>query len=70
VRRDTHAEAVDDSGDAYTQFRGYVLSCCWCRFEARAETKGVALAQMQDHYDSLCGKGRIELASAELEAKP
>lgn len=52
-----HRDAPADTGDAYTAFRGWVLSCLWCDFECRSDTKTSALKKMQDHYDRVIPEG-------------
>lgn len=50
-----HLDAVADTGDAYTSFRGYVLTCLWCPTSVRRWTKAEALAKLQQHYDDVTG---------------
>ena len=56
-----HADAVQDTGEAYTSFQGWVLTCLWCDCVARGKTKRQALERMQEHYDRECGAGRVVL---------
>jgi hypothetical protein len=48
-----HHDSVADTGDAYEQFHGWVLTCTWCRHPVRAATKSKALELMQGHYDDV-----------------
>lgn len=52
-----HRDALADTSDAYTQFHGWELRCCWCDFVTRESTKAAALAAMQDHYDRVIPEG-------------
>ncbi|MBT2587981.1 hypothetical protein [Arthrobacter sp. ISL-95] len=56
-----HLDAVMDTGEAYSQFFGYTLSCLWCEYRAQGKTKREALAQMQRHYDNFDGIGDVVL---------
>lgn len=44
-----HYEAACDVDGIYTIFRGWVLSCLFCDFEARGKTKTEALAKLNGH---------------------
>ena len=46
-----HQDSVADTGEAYTAFHGWVLTCLWCDCIARGATKREALANLQEHYD-------------------
>ncbi|MCU6480517.1 hypothetical protein [Arthrobacter sp. A2-55] len=48
-----HADALADSGEAYSQHNGWTLNCLWCDYPAQGKTKAEALAVMQRHYDGL-----------------
>lgn len=52
-----HREALADTGDAYTQFHGWVLQCLWCDFEAVGKSKAEARRSMQRHYNDLLPEG-------------
>lgn len=56
-----HLLATIDTGEAYTQFHGWILDCLWCDHSTRGKTKGEALEKMQKHYDSLDGIGDMTL---------
>jgi len=50
--RDHHADSVVDTGEAYTQFHGWVLSCLWCEYKAYGRTKREALKKLyENHYE-------------------
>jgi hypothetical protein len=58
----SHLDSVADTGTAYTEFKGWVLTCQWCvgfPTQTFGKTKEEALGRMQDHYDRVCGKGRV-----------
>lgn len=62
--RSTHVDGVDDTGDAYSQFYGWVLTCQWCLappFQAFGQKKQEAIDKMQAHYDSVCGERRVDV---------
>ena len=49
---DHHSDAVADTGEAYSQFRGWMLSCLWCEFKSYGSTKREALQRLaENHYD-------------------
>ena len=54
-------DAVMDSGEAYTQFHGWTLSCLWCEHRTQGKTKREALAKMQLHYNGFYGIGDVTL---------
>jgi hypothetical protein len=54
--KQVHEDALADTGDAYTQFHGWLLTCCWCRTQVTAKTKAEALDGMRDHYREVCGR--------------
>lgn len=46
-----HRDAVAETGEAYTAFHGWILTCIWCDCEARGDTKRDALDRLRVHYD-------------------
>lgn len=49
-----HADSVADTGHAYRQWSGWILTCEWCGHEVRSEgTKADAIEKMQEHYDTV-----------------
>ena len=48
-----HCDALADTGDGYTQFKGWVLTCLWCDFDCRGLSKKEALSKMDAHFDDL-----------------
>jgi hypothetical protein len=56
IAAEEHADSVQETGEAYTEFHGWVLTCSWCDTgQVRAATKTAAVALMQEHYDKVCG---------------
>lgn len=45
-----HRDGLSDTGWAYSQFRGYVLTCLYCEHETRGANKKEALDSMTKHY--------------------
>ncbi len=52
-----HRDALAETGEAYSVFRGWVLTCLWCEFEAVGKTKAEALRGMQRHYTAVLPEG-------------
>lgn len=49
-----HADSVADTGHAYNQWCGWILTCEWCGHEVRSTgTKADAIEKMQEHYDTV-----------------
>lgn len=45
-----HADALADTHEAYYQYHGWVLTCCWCEYRTFGDTKREALDEMRKHY--------------------
>lgn len=55
-----HQEALNETGEAYSQFHGWELACLWCPVKVRAKTKREALTLLREHYDQVApGHGGI-----------
>lgn len=63
-----HVEAINDTSEAYTKDRGYLLRCLWCDFYSFAPLHAEALRQMNVHQDEMWQE--VETARLALLAVP
>lgn len=63
-----HVEAINDTSEAYTKDRGYLLRCLWCDFYSFAPLHAEALRQMNVHQDAMWEE--VENARLALLAVP
>ncbi|MGP4995537.1 hypothetical protein [Glutamicibacter ardleyensis] len=55
-----HYDAWTDTGDGYTQRKGWTLTCLWCGVEFTGATKGEALKGYEAHEEKILQVLRAE----------
>ncbi|MNW58102.1 hypothetical protein D3C74_359480 [compost metagenome] len=55
-----HYDAWTDTGDGYTQRKGWTLTCLWCGAEFTGATKGEALKGYEAHEEKILQLLRVE----------